>query len=221
MYAHLYHITWEDDFLVFCFAKSKTDQTGRNKDQVWHVYGTPNNPTTCPVLALACYLFSNPKITNRHNLSESDEVGLDEVGHKVNLAGCLFPGGQQYDWFMECLRRIIEKYPQEFIALGICPGNLGSHSARKGACSHASAGMTVSPPMVSICLRAMWSMGSIKEHYLQYKKAGDQYLGRVVSELDVNKGSFAISPSFLTMWMEMKGRTFCHLSRITWWGGTT
>jgi hypothetical protein len=31
--------------------------------------------------------------------------------------------------------------------------------------------------MVSICLQAMWSMGRVMEHYLQYKKAGDQYLG--------------------------------------------
>ena len=71
-------------FIAFCFAKSKTDQAGRNKDQVWHVYAIPNNPITCPVLALACYIFSNPGITNRHNLSESDEVVLDEVGHEGN-----------------------------------------------------------------------------------------------------------------------------------------
>ncbi len=42
----------------------------------------------------------------------------------------------------------------------------------------------------------MWSMGSVKERYLQYEKAGDQYLGRVVSGLDVNDVSFAISPPY-------------------------
>ena len=73
-----------------------------------------------------------------------------------------------------------------FFALGISPGDLGSHSARKGSSSHASSGTTVSPPMVSICLRAMWSMGHVKERYLQFEKAGDQYLGRVVCGLDVN-----------------------------------
>jgi hypothetical protein len=78
---------------------------------------------------------------------------------------------------MGCLHRIIEKYSDEFFALGISPGDLGSHSARKGASSHASSGTTVSPPMVSICLRAMWSMGHVKERYLQFEKAGDQYLG--------------------------------------------
>jgi hypothetical protein len=39
-------------------------------------------------------------------------------------------------------------------------------------------------------------MGSVKERYLQYEKAGDQYLGRVVSGLDVNDVSFAISPPY-------------------------
>lgn len=87
-------------------------------------------------------------------------------------------------------------YPQVFLGLGISPGDLGSHSARKGASSHACSGSTVSPPMVSICLRVMWSMGHVKERYLQYEKAGDQYLGRVVCGLDVNTVDFAVSPPF-------------------------
>ncbi len=57
VHAHFFHITWEDDCLVFCFAKSKSDQMGRNSDQVWHVYAMPNNPFVCPVLDLATYIF--------------------------------------------------------------------------------------------------------------------------------------------------------------------
>jgi hypothetical protein len=60
VHAHFFHITWEDDCLAFCFAKSKTDQMVRNSDQVWHVYATPNNRCVCPVLALAKYIFANP-----------------------------------------------------------------------------------------------------------------------------------------------------------------
>jgi hypothetical protein len=60
VHAHFFHIMWEDDCLAFRFAKSKTDQTGRNSDQVWHVYATPNNACVCPVLALATYIFANP-----------------------------------------------------------------------------------------------------------------------------------------------------------------
>ncbi len=40
----------------------KTDQTGKNANLIWHVYATPHNPITCPILALAQYLFSNPGI---------------------------------------------------------------------------------------------------------------------------------------------------------------
>jgi hypothetical protein len=83
-----------------------------------------------------------------------------------------------------------------FLGLGICPGNLGSHSAWKGACSFATVGSTVCPPMVSICLWAMWSMGLVKERYLQFEKARDQYLGRVMSGLGINDVSFAISPPY-------------------------
>ena len=39
-------------------------------------------------------------------------------------------------------------------------------------------------------------MGSVKDRYLQYEKAGDQYLGRVVSGLDVNGVFFAVSPPY-------------------------
>ena len=88
------------------------------------------------------------------------------------------------------------KYPEELFALGISPGDLRSHSARKGASSHACAGTTVTTPMVSICLRAMWSMGHVKERYLQYEKAGNQYLGHAVSGLDVNSMKFAVSSPF-------------------------
>ena len=34
-------------------SDTESDQKERNKDQVC-VYVTPNNPTTCPVLALGC-----------------------------------------------------------------------------------------------------------------------------------------------------------------------
>jgi hypothetical protein len=205
VHANVLHISWDNDCLVFRFVKTKSDQTGRNKDQRWHVYATPDNPTTCPVLAMACYLFANPGIMSTEDsenavvIGDGMELGEDSgiaTGLQPTYSGRLFPGGNQYDRFMDCLHRIIDKHHEEFYALGISAGDLGSHSARKGACSYASAGTTVSPPIVSICLRAMWSMGQVKERYLQYEKAGDQYLGRVVSGLDVNSVAFAVSPPF-------------------------
>ncbi len=50
--CHAENIIWTDDLLGFTFPKSKTDQTGKNADSIWHVYATPHNPITCPILAL-------------------------------------------------------------------------------------------------------------------------------------------------------------------------
>lgn len=60
--CHAENIVWNDDSLGFTFPKSKTDQTSKNADSIWHVYATPHNPITCPILAPAQYLFSNPGI---------------------------------------------------------------------------------------------------------------------------------------------------------------
>ncbi len=54
------------------------------------------------------------------------------------------------------------------------------HSVWKGSCSYAATGTTVAPPIVSIFLQKMWSMGRVKERYLSFKNAGDQYLGRLI-----------------------------------------
>ena len=59
-----------------------------------------------------------------------------------------------------------------------------------------SSGCTVSPPMTSICLRAGWTKGGVKDKYLHFEKAGDQFVGRCVSGLDVLSAEFAVSPAF-------------------------
>ena len=100
---------------------------------------------------------------------------------------------------MKIFHQVILENEEAFRKLGVGVGDLGSHSARKGSCSFASAGSTVSPPMVSICLRALWSMGPVKERYLHYEKAGDQYLGRVVPGLNCNDSSFAVSPPYFDL----------------------
>jgi hypothetical protein len=189
--AHILHVHWEDG----------------NRKQEWHVYANPHNPEICLVCALACYIFSNPgafsavdEIVNKHK-EDGVEVeahggdGPDRPAPDCNK-GCLFPGQFQYERFMSCLHWIVEKYPAVFFTLGMSPGDLGSHLARRGARSYICAGTMVSLPMVPICLCAMWSMGHIKERYLQYEKAGDQYLGQDICGLEVNDESFAGSPNF-------------------------
>ena len=201
--CHSENITWKDDALCFNFPKSKGDQYGKRSDAVWHVYATPHNPITCPHLALARYLFSNPGVLTEHEGdTEEKEENVEGMGMAANISlneKKLFPGTSQYNRFMKIFHQVIQENEEAFRKLGVDVGDLGSHSARKGSCSFASAGSTVSPPMVSICLRALWSMGPVKERYLHYEKAGDQYLGRVVAGLNCNDSSFAVSPPYFDL----------------------
>ena len=38
------HVQWENDSLVFYFAKTKGDQLGDKSGDPWHVYSNPKNP---------------------------------------------------------------------------------------------------------------------------------------------------------------------------------
>ena len=68
--------------------------------------------------------------------------------------------------------------------MGVEPGGLGTHSCRKGVRTMIAAECTVSPPIVSICVRAEWSMGRVKDIYLKRENAGDQYVGQCAICLD-------------------------------------
>lgn len=173
---HLSHVEWRQDCLVFFFGKTKGDQIGEKADEPWHVYSNPKDPVICPVLALAKYLFAHPDIMRRN--------------------GPLFPGADQYGRFIKMFHRVIAQHEDEFLSLGVKKNMLGSHSCRKGAITLVSTGCTVSPPMASICLRACWSMGTVKDRYIHYGKAGDQFTGRSVTGISSLDKEFAISPVY-------------------------
>ena len=92
--------------------------------------------------------------------------------------------------------RVIKDNIDEFKALGVDENTLSSHSCRKGAITIVSSGCTVSPPMASIFLRAGWSMGDVKDRYIHYEKAGDQFCGRSVTGISSMKEEFASSPVY-------------------------
>ena len=171
---HVQHIQWNTDCLVFYFGTSKSNQTGERSQDPWHVYANPEVPEICPVLAMAKYLFSSPDILTSNSK--------------------LFPGNHQYERFLKIFHRVINKHLSEFQSLGVEKGSLGGHSVRKGAITLVASGCTVSLPMASICLRACWSMGPIKDRYIHYEKAGDQFVGRTVTGLSSLSKEFAISP---------------------------
>ena len=71
---------------------------------------------------------------------------------------------------------------------------LVAHSIRKGDITIVATGFTVYPPMSSICLRAGWIMGPINYLYIQYEKAGDQFVGRSVTVISSLIKDFEMSP---------------------------
>ena len=55
-------------------------------------------------------------------------------------------------------------------------------------------GSTHGPSIISVCIRCDWSIGGVQDRYLRYENAGDQFLGRVVAGLPMDKPEFAILP---------------------------
>jgi hypothetical protein len=99
----------------------------------------------------------------------------------------LFPSKNKHQLFMTAFHCIIRDNVEEFTKLGVEPVDLGLHLAYKGPYIYASAGCTISPPMASIFLRACWSVGPVKEGYLNYEKVRDQFLGCAVSGLNMTE----------------------------------
>ena len=140
----------------------------------WHVYSNPKSPVICPVLSMAKYLFAHPDILTTNSK--------------------LFPGNHQYERFLKIFHKVINDNIEEFQSLGVEKGTLGAHSVRKGSITMVSSGCTVSPPMASICLRACWSIGPIKDRYIHYDKSGDHFVGRTATGISSLTVEFAISP---------------------------
>lgn len=171
---HRNHIGWEHDSLVIQFAHHKTDMLGNEEAVKRHVFANPNEPSICPVLALSVYFATVPSRT----------------------MGLLFKGNNQYERFRKNLLGLVSKHKDAVIAMGIDPDEIGVHSIRKGAATYACSGTTSSPSMGGVCNRAGWTMGKVKDTYIRYEAAQDQYVGRLVAGLNIHSFEFSISPPY-------------------------
>ena len=171
--AQVAHIQFCNDSLVFEFAKSKGHQDGEEHVGPWHVYANPEEPHICPVLALARYLFMYPETFG---------------GSRP-----LFEGTDEYNRYHKIFHEMVNDNLEELKEMGVEKGDLGTHSARKGVGTWVTAGCTVGPPIVSVCVRMGWAMGGVKDRYLKLSAAGDQYTGRCAAGLDVCSKKFGIS----------------------------
>ena len=123
------------------------------------MYSCPENPVICPVLSLCKHLICRPHIL---------------------VGNCrLFEGSNQYEHLFSVLRSIVKapEHKQAFIDRGFNPDDFGTHCLCKGAVTHVACGVTSSPPIASICIRANWVMPGVMNQYIKYEGAGDQYVG--------------------------------------------
>ncbi|KAL7559094.1 hypothetical protein ACA910_017507 [Epithemia clementina (nom. ined.)] len=169
-----------DCFEIF-FGHSKTDQLGDNAKYPRHLFANPNDPLVCPVVALSLYFSC---CFNTNQTSESS----------------LFPGNLQHDHFKELLTWILAEHRDEVITLGYQDGDLGTHSIRKGATTFISSLPGGTPP-TAICIRGGWTMGHVKDVYMRYATAGDEFVGQCLRLLPLLQTTFGISLPHFGSWV--------------------
>ena len=170
-------INWStsfDSFEVY-FAHSKTDQTGADAKHSRHLFANPNNPLFCPVFALSCFF----SVCNT-------QQGFNDP---------LFPGNDQHERFASSLQRLLQEKEVELNRLGYQLHDIGTHSIRKGAVSYL-ASLVGGPPAAAVCIRSGHSMGQVRDVYMRYVQAGDEFVGRALALAPILSDRFGASPPF-------------------------
>jgi len=81
--------------------------------------------------------------------------------------------------------------------LGYPLQHIGSHSICKGAVLYLSS-VPGGPQAAAICIHAGWTMGKVKDRYMQYIDIGDQFVGRCLSLLPLLSFQFACLPPYFS-----------------------
>ena len=173
VHIHRNHISWANDCMTIRFAHTKTDVEGGDQARIRHVFANPYNLAICAVTAVAKYLGSF--------VPKPDGMLFDD---------------DSYRRFQKYLSKLLKLHKEEIELLGGCIEDIGVHSIRKGAATYCCGGTTAAPHIAAICNRAGWTMGKVKDTYIQYAEAGDQHVGRVVAGLPVLNARYACSPPF-------------------------
>ena len=171
----LNHISWDNDSLVIVFPSHKGDKDGK-KAIPKHVYANTKEPSICPILSLAIYLFTK---------------GYDREGSKTTL----FPGDAESK-FSKWLRKICEANSETLRSQGVDISMIGTHSFRKGVATFLS-GTPGGPTAIAIYLRAGWSLGPVQSRYILEGEGGDQMCGRAATGLPITDVTFANLPAHI------------------------
>ena len=129
------HISIRVDSLVFEFAKSKIISKG--------------NSTWDRVTRTITHRIH----TYAHFLRLLDNFYFSRIHEKVTP---LFEGTRQYEIYSKIFHDVLVENEDEFQALGIKKGDLGTHYCQKGVATIVASVCTVSPPIVSIWIWCRW-----------------------------------------------------------------
>jgi hypothetical protein len=107
--------------------------------------------------------------------------------------GIPFPGSKQEERFGTILVRVLEKHKDELLELGYEHNDIVVHSTWKGAATYASSGITAAPSSVSVNNRGGWTLEGVRDVYMLYERAGDQYVVRILSGMNILSAKFDAS----------------------------
>ena len=91
------------------------------------------------------------------------------------------------------LSHLIWDHKAEVSDLEVNPKMIGTHSIRKGAVTYMLS-LPGGPSILSVCIHAGWTMGSVKDVYMWYLSLGDQFVGCCLAMLPLLKMEFASPP---------------------------
>jgi len=170
------HLVWSQDAVGIRFSHPKNDQDGSKNFKPRQYYTNPEDFALCPITALFEYMTCFPEI-----LQDTDSI--------------LFPGAEQEDRFRKIIKRLLHGHEGDLDGYEV--EDIGTYSIRKGATTYALSGSTASPSSVAINNRGGWTLGTVRDVYMLYEKAGDHYVGRILAGLPVLSTRFAVSePNF-------------------------
>ena len=87
----------------------------------------------------------------------------------IFYANKLFPGDNQKKHFNQCLHRNMHNNTHIYQIFFVDHDVIGSHSIRKDAATYCCTGVYSGQPIVSVCLRAGWTIGRVKGNFSKMK----------------------------------------------------
>jgi hypothetical protein len=166
------HMFWEDDCLKVKIPASKSNQTGE-KEYDKAVYANPLEPSICPILSIAIYLFSRTE-------------------HIIDI-GRVFDSDCAESNFGKFLRNLLHGPDIDTHILGVHPDDLGTHSPRKASPTYCQQ-FPQGPTTDTIKLRMGHSLGKTRDAYIHPEAFSDRFLGRIAAGLPYNDINFGTLP---------------------------